>query len=87
MGSAPITTATSQVLATLLGLPVVSSSSLHALPVHAGLVIAEHLKTIETKIPHSCSGVMRDHHAEGNEATAIMGPALENRQPGQIGSF
>ena len=86
MGSAPMTTATSRSLSFLLGFPIVTAAALHALPVHAGCVLAENLKPIQPQISAAGSGCSGEHHAESNEAAGIARPAFQNRQLDRSGA-
>ena len=68
------------IVSLLLGFPVMTTAAFHALPVHAGFVSVENLKTVETHIATLRARMMGNNHAIGDETARIAGPALENRQ-------
>src|SRR5262249_44230114 len=73
-----------QRLSFLLGFPVMASTAFHALPVHPGRVLAEHLQPVQAEIPTPRAWMLREDHAVGYESTRISRPALQDRQRRQI---
>src|SRR5262245_52509620 len=69
-----------EIFSFLFRFPIVPSSSLHALPVHAGHVFAEHLQPVQPQIPPLCARMMRQDHAVSDEPSSVTRPAFENGQ-------
>src|SRR5262245_17302756 len=67
-----------QILSLLFCLPVMAAATLHALPMHSGGISAENLEAIQPEIADTRARVVRDHHAERDEASAIARPAFED---------
>src|SRR5262245_56762616 len=71
----------------LLRFPEMTTSALHALPVHSGLILAEHLKAIQAQVPSSGLWMMSNDHSPGNEPHGVTGPALKDRKTREIRCF
>src|SRR5262249_23679584 len=71
----------------LLRLPVMTTATLHTLPVHSGSVFGEELKPVQPDIPALGSRVLCDDHAVCDKASRVPRPTLQYGQAEQIGFF
>ena len=81
---APEDTAGRQRLAARLGLPVVERAPLLDLHVQTGGAPVEDLHPIGAEIAASRDRVLREHHRPGDERTAVLRPAGEDRKSVEI---
>ena len=71
----------------LLGLVIMEAAPFLNLPVHAGSALVEHMHPVHTHVPVSVAGIIRDDLGQGDEATAVIRPAFENRKLLKIRMF
>ena len=67
-------------LAQPLGDAVVLRAALVPLPVHAGRAAVEHLHAVGADVAHAGFRILREHERQRDEAAAVFGPALQDRQ-------
>jgi hypothetical protein len=64
---------------------LVLGAALVRLPVHAEGSIVEHLQTVHADVAGAGEGIAREHGGQRDVASAVAGPALQDRQAGQRG--
>src|SRR5437016_2590170 len=64
----------------LFGIEIMDAPAFHALPMHAGRIVAENLKSIEAAVSHLRNRIVADDHPVGDETSGVSRPTFENGQ-------
>src|SRR2546427_5229660 len=76
-----------QTLSVLFGVPIMNAPALHALPMHAGHIVAEDLKPVEAAVSRFRNRIVADDYSVSDESSGISRPALENGKAREVRSL